>query len=119
LGLTVLEFIGVPVRDTMPDLLVTVNYTTLGISPLSTTGGGSRLKTVGIIVAFINNVDDVLRVSSPTSLLPGMHLVGRVGMEFRSLITTSALAAFGAVSVRAPSIFYEQFVEGFLPPCIY
>ena len=94
----------VPARDTMPDLLVTVNFTTLGISPLSSTAGGSRLKTVGIIAAFIDNIEDVLRVSPPTSLLPGMHLFGRIGMEFRSLIVNSRLAALWGASVRAPSV---------------
>jgi len=100
----VFEFLKVPPRDTMPDLLVTVDFATLGIPPLSSKVGGSRLKTVGIIVAFIDNIGDVLRVSSQTSLLPGMHLVGRVGLEFRSLIARSYLAAFGLASVRAPSI---------------
>jgi len=100
----VLEFLKVPPRDTMPDLLITVDFTVLGISPLSSTDGGSRLKTVGIIVAFIDNIGDVLRVSTQTSLLPGMHLLGRVGLEFRSLFARSYLAAFGLPSVRPPSI---------------
>jgi len=94
----------VPARDTMPDLLVTINFTTLGISPLSSTVGGSRLKAVGVIAAFNDNIHDVLRVSTPTPLFPGMHLFGAVGMEFRSLIVNSKLAALGGVSVRVPSI---------------
>lgn len=88
----------------MPDLLVTVNFTTLGIAPLSSTGGGSRLKAVGIIIALTNNTDNALRLVA-TSILPGMHLFGRVGIEFRSLFTNPPLSSFGMFSVRCSQLY--------------
>jgi hypothetical protein len=89
----------------MPDLLVKVNFAHLGITKLSSEDGGSRLKTVGIIVAFIDKIDDVLRVSTQTSLLPGMHLMGRVALDLRSLFKHPDLAALGLGSVSVPRIY--------------
>lgn len=101
-GLPVLEFVNSPASDTMPDIFVTVNFMTLGIAPLSSSTGGSRLKSVGILVVFTNNTDDALGVSPPTLLFLGMHLFGRIAMGFRSVFTNLFLSSFETFSVRVP-----------------
>jgi hypothetical protein len=93
---------------TFPDLLITVNFTALGVD--NTTLSGSSSNAVLIYAAFHNNsIQDVVRVSRPTSLLPGMHLVGRVSMKIRSLIQNQALSTIGLVQVCS-SILHDQKV---------
>lgn len=83
---------------TMPDLLVTVNFTTLNISSDSVLD--TPKKSVQLMVGLTNDTDVVIRATCPTILIPGVNLFGTVDFFIQQTMTNSLLAAFGLFDVR-------------------
>jgi len=67
--------------DIWPDLLITVNFTTLGINATSLSNSASR--TVLIAVGMHGDTADVLRNTLPIALIPDAHLLGGVLTNIR------------------------------------
>lgn len=85
---------------TTPDLLITVNFTRLGIASDSITD--TRLSAVSILVGLTDNTIDVVENTLPTPLIAGAHLYGGVAREFRQRYVDPREAAFGIFSVLLP-----------------
>ncbi|KAJ6489403.1 hypothetical protein DFH09DRAFT_1105429 [Mycena vulgaris] len=79
-----------------PDLLVTVNFTTLGMD--SGTLGNNRARTVSISVALTDQIDDIIADSSPISLIPNLYLLATVTTEFRERYKWTAAATLGILT---------------------
>ncbi|EDR04005.1 uncharacterized protein LACBIDRAFT_295116, partial [Laccaria bicolor S238N-H82] len=75
-GLTAREIMSAPSPDVSPDLLVTVNFTTLQMYDDSLVD--ARNRTVSILVGLTNNTNDVVSNTIPTPLFPGLNLAGNV-----------------------------------------
>ena len=85
-----------------PDLLITVNFTTLGINATSLSNYGSR--TVLIVVGMHNDTADVLRNTLPIPLVPDAHLLGGVLTTIRYQYSSPKFASLGAFSSVRPSV---------------
>jgi len=83
--------------DIRPDLLVTVNFPMLNISFNSIFD--VAINSVQIMVGLTNATDDVLQATSPTTLLPGMNVVGVSTLSIRQKFGKPAVAAIGIVDV--------------------
>jgi hypothetical protein len=83
---------------TTPDLLITVDFSALGINSDSLVD--TRLSSVSVIVGLTNDTADVLDNTLPTPLVPGTHLLGGVSREFRRRFERPQTAALGVLSVR-------------------
>jgi len=79
-----------------PDLLVTVNFTMLGISDDSLVD--ARRRTVSILVGLTDNTADVVENTIPTPLFPGSHLCGSTSRELRQRFVKPPLASSGIFS---------------------
>ena len=84
-----------------PDLLITVNFTTLGINATST----YRSRTVSIVVGMHDDTVDILRNTLPIPLVPDAHLLGGVLMNIRYEYRSPKLASLGAFSSVRPSVY--------------
>ena len=87
---------------TMPDLLVTVNFTALNISSDSVLD--TPKKSAQLMIGLTNDTDMVMRVTCPTILIPGVNLFGTVDFFIWQTVTSSVLAAFGLFDVRTHTI---------------
>jgi len=78
-----------PVSRTIsyPELLITVNYTALGMS--STSFGNTAFDSVEVVISLSNITSDILSQSVSTVLPPGANLMGRLHLEFRHLLKSS------------------------------
>ncbi|KAJ7640591.1 hypothetical protein B0H17DRAFT_1187138 [Mycena rosella] len=90
------DAVGLPTSDIWPDLLVTVNFTTLGME--SRTLVNNRARTVSIIVALTDQIDDILADSSPIPLSPDLYLLATVTTEFREYYKWTAAATIGVLT---------------------
>lgn len=90
--------LSLPYPDGQPDLLVVVNYTTLGVSPNSIID--MRRSSITIRVGLDNNTDKVIHRTVPFTILPGMNLVSAMTLELRQLYKKpGALSSFGLFDV--------------------
>jgi len=85
--------LSLPYQDGQPDLLVVVNYTTLGVSPNSIID--MRRSSITVRVGLTNNTDTVIHRTVPFTILPGMNLVSTLTFELRQLYKRPVLSAFG------------------------
>jgi len=85
-----------------PDLLITVNFTTLGID--STSLSNYRDRTVSIVVGLHNDTVDILRNTLPIPLVPDAHLLGGVLTTIRYQYKYPKLASLGATSFVRPPV---------------
>ena len=83
--------------DHIPDLLITVNFTTLGMDAMSLSD--YKYRTVSIVVGLHNDTVGILR-----PLVPDMHLLGRVLVTMRYQYGSPVLASFGAFSSVRTSV---------------
>lgn len=83
---------------TTPDLLITVNFTALGIK--SDTLIDTRLSAVSIVVGLTHDTAHVVENTLPTPLIAGAHLFGGVARGFRQRFDNPCMAALGVFSVR-------------------
>jgi hypothetical protein len=86
-----------PYEDFQPDLLITVNFTTLGLSIDSISDIPKN--SVQIMVAMTNNTEDVVLMTKPTNLLPGVNLIGMTSLEIHQTFKNPALSLFGLFKV--------------------
>jgi hypothetical protein len=91
-----------PAQDIWPDLLITVNFTALGINATSLPNYAS--KTVLIVVGMHDDTVDILRNTVPISLVPDAHLLGGVQINIRYQYKSPILASLGAFSSVRPSV---------------
>jgi hypothetical protein len=85
-----------------PDLLITVNFTTLGINATSLRDYGSR--TVSIVVGMHDDTADILRNTLPIPLVPDAHLLGGILTNIRYEYKNPKLASLDASSSVRPSV---------------
>ena len=86
-----------PSSDVTPDLLVAINFTTLGMFDDSLVD--ARMRTVSILVGLTNNTHDVVANTIPTPIFPGLHLAGNVSRRFKRRFVKPPLASWGIFSV--------------------
>ena len=82
--------------DFYPELLITVNYTALGIS--STSFGNTAQNSVEVVISLSNITSEDLLQTVSTVLPPGVNLLGRLQLEFRQILTSPV--SFGLFDVR-------------------
>ena len=83
-----------------PDILVTVNFTMLNIT--SNSIGTTRRDSVHVILGRTNNTLDIVKMMSPTFLIPGVNLVGFLRYELRQQFSEKVpISAFGLAQVRS------------------
>jgi len=85
-----------------PDLLITVNFTTLGIDA---TASNSPLSAVSIVVGLHMDTLDIIRNTWPIPLLPDAHLLGGVIRTVREQFKRPVLASLGVFSDVCPSLY--------------
>ena len=86
-----------PSPDVSPDLLVTINFTTLGMFDDSLVD--ARMRTVSILVGLTNNTNDVVANTIPTPIFPGLNLAGNVSRRFKRRFVKPPLASWGIFTV--------------------
>ena len=79
-------------RDSMPDLLITVNFTTLEI-PVDTMTNMFNY-SLRIMIGFTNDTRTVIDRTQATTLVPGTNLFGAFTWQFRQLLKKPGLSAF-------------------------
>ncbi|KAF9522983.1 hypothetical protein CPB83DRAFT_69023 [Crepidotus variabilis] len=77
----------------LTDLLVTVNFTRLGIS--IDKQEYTTLDSVQVYLGLTDRVDDAVRKSAPTTLVPGVNLIGMVQVVMRREFVSPSLSTFG------------------------
>ena len=83
----------------MADLLVTVDFEPLWIPSNSLIDIASN--SVQVQASLTNNTADVLAMTRPTILIPGVNLVGLVSMEIHQTFKNPGVATLGIFEVRA------------------
>jgi hypothetical protein len=91
-----------------PDVLITVNFTTLGIN--ATFPSKSTFRTVSIVVGMHDDTLGVIRNTWPIPLVPNAHLLGGVILTIREQFKRPGLASLGIFSSVCPSVraFYSH-----------
>ncbi|EDR07395.1 uncharacterized protein LACBIDRAFT_327869 [Laccaria bicolor S238N-H82] len=79
-----------------PDVLITVNFTTLGIN--GTFPSNSASSAVSIVVGMYNDTGGVIRNTWPIPLVPDAHLFGGVIATIREQFRRPGLASLGIFS---------------------
>ena len=87
----------------LPDLLITVNFTTLEIDATSLSTYNDR--TVSIVVGLHDDTMDILRNTQPIPLVPNVHLFGGVLTALRYAYKHPRLASLGTPSSVRPSVY--------------
>ncbi len=82
----------------LADLLVTVDFEPLLVPPNSLTDITSN--SVQVLASMTNNTEDVLAMTRPTILIPGVNLVGLVSMEIHQTFKNPGVATLGIFEVR-------------------
>jgi hypothetical protein len=97
-----------PFEDVWPPLLVTVNFTTLGIN--ATFPSDPLLSAVSIVVGAHMNPLEVLRNTLPIALVPDAHQFGGVIRTIRQQFKRPGLASLGIFSSVRTSVhvFYSH-----------
>lgn len=84
-------------RDARPDLLISINYTKIGLPRddiISTTNN-----SVEVYIGLTNDTFTTVYRTLPTSVPPGINLMGTVSLELRQLYKKVGLSALGLFSV--------------------
>ena len=85
-------------RDARPDLLISVDYTKIGLPRddiISTTNN-----SVEIYIGLTNNINTTVYRTLPTTIPPGVNLMGTLSLEIRQLYKNIGFSALGLFSVR-------------------
>jgi hypothetical protein len=88
--------------DLWPDLLITVNFTTLGINATSVSKLASS--SVLIVVGMHDDTADILRNTLAIPLVPDAHLLGGVLTNIRYQYESPKIASLGTFSSVRPSV---------------
>lgn len=84
-------------RDARPDLLVSINYTKIGLPRddiISTT-----TNSVEVYVGLANDSFTVVNRTLPTTIPPGVNLMGTLSLELRQLYKNVGISALGLFTV--------------------
>ncbi|KAF9482411.1 hypothetical protein BDN70DRAFT_930098 [Pholiota conissans] len=100
-------------EDSVPDLLVTVNFSALGI-PIDTITDVPK-NSVQVMVANTNKTDNVVLMTIPTTLMPGVNLIGLIYSEIYQVFTDPGLSLSGLFD-STQSIIIGQMVNVFQDP---
>ena len=98
-----------PLEDELwPDVLITVNFTTLGIN--ATFPSNSAFSAVSIVVGMHHDTVEVIRNTWPIPLVPDAHLLGGVIQTIREQFRRPGLASWGIFSAVCRSLraFYSH-----------
>jgi hypothetical protein len=79
------------------ELLITVNYTALGIS--STNFRDTAQSSVQVVISLSNDTSVAISQTVPTVLPPGVNLMGILRIEFRQLFKGYVSSGFGLFDV--------------------
>src|SRR6266545_1261500 len=82
------------------DILVTVNFTMLNIT--ANLAAGTRWNSVQVFLGGTHETVEVVRRTPPTSLIPGVNLIGFVQPQVRQQFYNSRMSAFGVLDVSKP-----------------
>jgi hypothetical protein len=85
-------------RDARPDLLIVVNFTMLRVPP--DTGINIPRNSVQVYVGLTNNTDDVIATTAPSTLPPGVNLIGIVNLMVRQRLRSPRFSTLGIFDVR-------------------
>jgi len=91
-----------PFGDVVPDLLVTVNFTELGIN--TTFPANAQYGTVSIVLGLHTDILDVIHNTWAIPLVPDMHLFGGVIRIIREQFKRPGLASLGVFSSVCASV---------------
>jgi len=81
-----------------PDILVVVNFTALNISADSMANRGTN--SVQVMLGLTGDIDKVVRNTTPTTLIPGVNLVGIADVfRIRQTYVKPEVSAFGLFNV--------------------
>lgn len=97
-GLFLLEKPEMSYNTYQPDLLVTVDFDALSIPSDSLLSIASN--SIQVRVTMTNDTDDVLAMTRPTILIPGINMVGLVSMEVHQTFKYPEVATLGIFEVR-------------------
>ena len=91
-----------PFDNVWPDLLITVNFTALGIN--STFPLNAVLGTVSIVVGIHTDILDVIHNTRAIPLVPDAHLFGGAILTIQQQFKKPRLASLGVFSSVRPSV---------------
>ena len=91
-----------PVVNLWPNLLITVNFTTLRINATSLSNYGSR--TVLIVVGMHGDMADIVHNTVPIPLVPNAHLLGGILLNVQYQYRNLKLASLGVFSSIHPLV---------------
>jgi hypothetical protein len=91
-----------PFDDIWPDLLITVNFTALGIN--ATFPSNTKSGTVSIVVGMHMDILDVIHNTRAIPLVPDAHLFGGVIPTIREQFKSPRLASLGIFTSVRPSV---------------
>jgi len=86
-----------PERDSRPDLLISIDYTKIGLPRddlVSTT-----TNSVEVYIGLTNNSLTAVYRTLPTTIPPGVNLMGTLSLELRQLYKNVEVSALGIFSV--------------------
>ena len=81
-------------RDARPDLLIKINYTNL-IDLTKDDINGTANNSVEVYIGLTNRTDTAVYRTLPTTIPPGVNLMGTLSLELRQLYKNVKLSAFG------------------------
>ena len=84
-----------PSLDHTPDLLITLNFTGMGLD--TGTMSNSYGNSVQIMIGLTNDTHTVVERTVSTTILPGVNLVGVITWDLRQLLKSPRLSAFASL----------------------
>ena len=98
------EIFPLAARDSMPDLLITVNFTTLQI-PINNMINMFD-NSIQIMIGLTNDTNTVVERTQATTLIPGVNLISTISWGFRQVFKTPGLSAFGLFEVSLVHFYF-------------
>ena len=99
-----------PDRDARPDLLISIDYTKIGLPKddiISTTAN-----SVEVYIGLTNDTLTAVYRTLPTTIPPGVNLMGTLSLELRQLYKNVGLSGLGMFAV---SQFFAHTSEARVP----
>jgi hypothetical protein len=89
----------IPAAYFSPELLVTINFTQLGLDVTDSFGRTSK-STINIAVGLTDDIVDITSASNPVALFPGLKLVGGLSRNVRKRFDKPRASVLGLFTVR-------------------
>jgi len=87
-------------NDARPDLLISIDYTKIGLPRKSFVR--TTANSVEVYIGLTNDTDMTVYRTIPTTIPPGVNLMGTLSLEIRQLYTNVGASALGILTVRPP-----------------